>query len=528
MDRVVAARKLIAELVKGEQIELRRAEIVGRDIAQLCETLNRPPTARELEDFLGDHTQVTELYASETLLEELIYRHLTPPIESTKLADVRHPELEAQIREAPDSIEPYSIYADWLQEHGDPMGELIALGIKCASGNDEDVVRMQRFLDLHRARFLDGLTKKELAPFALEWRHGVVCGIEEMVSMDRATPELWSRLLGLRVCGFVQTVALVYSNTPQVIAAVCELPLLRSLVVDDIPELSTTKLRSLSSRALRMTFDRTRLPPTLERLDLLAGEIQGAPGRLEIRELTVRVTESMATFVATAKLPRLEKLTLDLNQEHATQAIELLRGLELPVLTHLELRNGVLDVDTFEKLAKLPIAAQLTSLALNIVELTDDDVQSMLETRSFTSLAELDLSYNELTREALEAARKLAPNVISRRQAKPGNALERRIRRFAGSRLKAAEDIADPKSWKEARVDGDLRWARYSGTEEYELFISEDLTRYGCTCPSSIQPCKHVVALALVAARTELPEASSNNIEDRVERRRETYQPVWE
>jgi uncharacterized Zn finger protein len=50
--------------------------------------------------------------------------------------------------------------------------------------------------------------------------------------------------------------------------------------------------------------------------------------------------------------------------------------------------------------------------------------------------------------------------------------------------------------------------------------VTADLSRYGCSCPSSIQPCKHVVALALVAERTGLPEAPSDGIEERVAQRR--------
>ena len=106
--------------------------------------------------------------------------------------------------------------------------------------------------------------------------------------------------------------------------------------------------------------------------------------------------------------------------------------------------------------------------------------------------------------------------MISKRQHKPGNASENRVRKFAGSRLQPAEAIADPKAWKRAGVDGNIRWAKYRGEAEYELFISTDLERYGCSCPSSYQPCKHVVALALIAERSPLPTASSGGIETRV------------
>jgi len=100
VDRTIGARKLLTELVKAEQLEVRRLEIVGRDLAQLCETLKRPPTGAELEDWLDDHAQVSELYASASLLDELVDRHLTPPVADT-ITEARHPELEQQIRDAP-------------------------------------------------------------------------------------------------------------------------------------------------------------------------------------------------------------------------------------------------------------------------------------------------------------------------------------------------------------------------------------------------------------------------------------------
>src|SRR5258708_4112106 len=39
----------------------------------------------------------------------------------------RHPELEAALRVAPHDPAPHLVYADWLQQHGDPRGELITI-----------------------------------------------------------------------------------------------------------------------------------------------------------------------------------------------------------------------------------------------------------------------------------------------------------------------------------------------------------------------------------------------------------------
>src|SRR5688572_17110671 len=39
----------------------------------------------------------------------------------------RNLELEAVIAADPDAVEPYLVYADWLQARGDPRGELIVV-----------------------------------------------------------------------------------------------------------------------------------------------------------------------------------------------------------------------------------------------------------------------------------------------------------------------------------------------------------------------------------------------------------------
>src|SRR5688572_23115268 len=43
------------------------------------------------------------------------------------MMDARNPDLEAAIAASPLDREPYSVFADWLQQQGDPRGELISL-----------------------------------------------------------------------------------------------------------------------------------------------------------------------------------------------------------------------------------------------------------------------------------------------------------------------------------------------------------------------------------------------------------------
>src|SRR5689334_24650308 len=122
MDRLVGARKLVADLVKDEQIEVRRAEIIGRDLAQWCDGAGRAPSGDELEAWLGKHAQVLELYAGTKVLDALIEQYLCAPLEKIYV-EAEHPELEAHLHDGPDVPEPYLVYADWLQEQSDVRGE---------------------------------------------------------------------------------------------------------------------------------------------------------------------------------------------------------------------------------------------------------------------------------------------------------------------------------------------------------------------------------------------------------------------
>jgi uncharacterized protein (TIGR02996 family) len=520
MDRVVAARKLLAELVKGNQIEVRRVEIVAKDLAALIDALNRPPSGRELEEWLDEHAQVDELYASEDVLEELMQRHLMPPPSNALAPEVRHADLEQRIREAPDAVEGYQIYGDWLQEQGDPFGELIALGI---AGTGE---RLDRFRATHHARFFGGMAKDLLRRVHLHWKHGVVHTIEESVEFGMLGPFEWARLLQLRVCGFVQTIKLLQACTDELDGVIAEHApsTLNALEVyagsGTVPaRLFERPLRSLVVTGNNVTLGE-RLPGSLERLELRVQLLaMASPIALGIRELCMTLSMSTAQHLADAQLPKLERLILTNPSRDVV-----LRVPSFPI-THLEVRDGSVAAPMVAALASLSAAARLTSLALINVELDDATAYALASPahrEAFAKLATLDVSFNELTRAGLAALDDLGPAIISTRQHRPGNSTERRIRAFAGSRWQAAEDIAEMDNWRDAGIDGEVRWAHYRGSHHYELYVDSNLERYACSCPSSIQPCKHVVALALIAERTTLPKGPSDGIELRLDH----FQPL--
>ena len=65
----------------------------------------------------------------------------------------RNAALEAAIAAAPDEIEPYLVYADWLQSRGDPRGELITLQHAMrAAGNTEGFAKFRVHEEVLRER----------------------------------------------------------------------------------------------------------------------------------------------------------------------------------------------------------------------------------------------------------------------------------------------------------------------------------------------------------------------------------------
>lgn len=66
-------------------------------------------------------------------------------------------ELLAAVYETPEADEPRQVYADWLQERGDPRGELIALQLARAASGEAPSLRERKLLGTHGKAWLGPL-----------------------------------------------------------------------------------------------------------------------------------------------------------------------------------------------------------------------------------------------------------------------------------------------------------------------------------------------------------------------------------
>lgn len=104
-------------------------------------------------------------------------------------ADVRLPELEAAVAQAPGDEQRVRVWADALQEQGDPFGEHLARAVAQAPGSPDP--------------WLDGLWREvSHGLLELEWRHGLIRAAT-LRSNGRLEAQAWpftlSRLFALRV-----------------------------------------------------------------------------------------------------------------------------------------------------------------------------------------------------------------------------------------------------------------------------------------------------------------------------------------
>ncbi|HEY0252442.1 MAG TPA: TIGR02996 domain-containing protein [Kofleriaceae bacterium] len=217
----------------------------------------------------------------------------------------RNPELEAAIVAAPDELGPRSIYGDWLQEQGDPLGEWAALRIALAVDPNNVAARAAAIeLEGEHKKLLYGDGAKAIARMYVGWSG---CFVDELRLRAHAglTVENVRALFLQPTLRFVRHISLGAMPT-DLASRICkvlrdaELPLFDELVAYDDPP-GVTPWRTLPIIA--------GLP--ISRLTLAGVHVKKRMPRL--RRLTVvAAATSTLTFawIAGGGCPSLELLEL--------------------------------------------------------------------------------------------------------------------------------------------------------------------------------------------------------------------------
>ena len=270
---------------------------------------------------------------------------------------MRAPDLEAAIRANRDDRAVYQIYADWLIQHGSPLGDVMAMrlaGEPASDGLDPRLAEVHAPWGLWRVLRVHG-DVEQLAPlFASpacgvleELRVGVVTACDRL--LDLASTHAWAGALRSLNLGDVITDWLPSNRM--------------HLVVGEV------------GRVISEAF------PDLRWLSIAAGEL-GLEGlalpKLEVLELsTLVMTRARLAAVLAAELPALRRLSLFFGPASTGTDATLA---ELAPLLEGRCHAGVVDlaVANFEDgdqlaraLVDSPIAARLESLDLSLGTLGD-------------------------------------------------------------------------------------------------------------------------------------------------------------
>jgi uncharacterized protein (TIGR02996 family) len=251
--------------------------------------------------------------ASVAKLEQLVEPRLTAPvaaalavvegyfadrINSTQTALRNSADHLAAIHAAPDDLATRAVYADWLQEHGDPHGEFIALQLAGAPGTEP---RQRKLIEKHGKAFA-GTLGKYFERDSWRFANGFFAGGE----LSRFADDKLDEMLLDPAWRLVTTLAAV--DDRQVIAFLDrpELPLLRAIEVD-----GGTAAAIASGPPRRITR-------------LASGYVDPAGGRAiaeatalpELRELGTALRDDTADWLlGSAVLQRVERLAIG---THAT------------------------------------------------------------------------------------------------------------------------------------------------------------------------------------------------------------------
>lgn len=472
-------------------------------------------------------------------------------------AQVRNSQLEAAILDNPDDDGPYLVYGDWLQSRGDPRGELVVVQEQRARNPGDAALKKREaklLAELSPSRVSKMARKKHAAKKAesgyceLGWRLGFIERARVARNSDRppyTVRELTASLLAHPAAAVLRSLTIGalgvdgqydYGPVIEEIRRAAPRSLRELFIADFDPE----EHADLSWSSLGDVSALYPVLPRLERLHLRAGAMDlGVVALPSLRSLTLTTDvfdDRILAAVAQAEWPRLEALALHAGGTALPMtAVSRLVGARMDGLRELAL-VGTDDTGELWRgvLRGSALLARLRVLDLSRGSLVDRDADTLLAARhQLEHLERLNVEANYLSEEAAAELLGVCPDVRVADQRPPQafQLSDRQIAEFApdGKSIVAARKIAKPEQWMELGRDQSLLWGHCAGSRgnAYDVYADVEAMDAGCTCPSQKYPCKHAIALLLLAQTQAVPEkpAPAGFVDD-VDAN--SYEPIWE
>ena len=427
-----------------------------------------------------------------------------------------HLELEAQIDARPDDPAASLVYADWLQQRGDPRGKLIVLQHQLALEPESRVLRdaERALLDEHGAYLLPERLHQMLrlphrrgedagARCEVAWRRGFLADVRLARRPSSAHPEvteLVDELLGHPSAHFLRRLVIGPLGTAEEYNYI---GVVEAIAKRGHPRLEELELGDFASEEMELAFSRAGnvapllgALPGLQRLRLRAGSLRFEsalrhPGLRELSVVAAALSERNVARLLEARLPALESLELSCPGLAPADAAfgELVRGTQMPRLRRLALRHTVGTLRAMEEILCSPLMPRLEVLELESRRprrprrgVARDDPRAAAAAR----LQRLDVSGNPMSEEAARRLSRLCGSVAAAPGPRGALAEDDAIARAPDARsMTAARAIARPERWMELGRDRDRVWGEYDGSDNYYVWARLDDRQTGCNCPSA-------------------------------------------
>ncbi|WIG96531.1 WGR domain-containing protein [Myxococcus sp. SDU36] len=349
-------------------------------------------------------------------------------------APASNPELEAAILKAPDNVDAYLVYSDWLQGQGDPRGELIAIQHAASQASGTEASDLKRKATAHIKKY-QTLLLGELAAgvkteeLSLEWHLGFIRSArvsKKDYDSEFDVAEAVGTLLKHPSARFIRGLTLGmtdfeendYGAAAEAIVQAGGSKTVEELFIGDFQypdetEISWTHLHDISGLL--------KVLPGLRKLRLRGGDLAlGDVDLPELREFTVEtggLPLAAIKSIASAKWPKLERLEMwfgreDYGAEGGVEDLQpILDGKDLPNLKQLGLRNSEFTDELAKVLPTAKVLKQLEKLDLSMGILSHEGAQALADNAAaFAHLKQLDVTENTLTEEAQALLSKALPN----------------------------------------------------------------------------------------------------------------------
>jgi uncharacterized protein (TIGR02996 family) len=297
------------------------------------------------------------------------------------------------ILENPDDDAPRLVYADWLDEQGDPRGEFIRVQCELARLEEEDRRadeprdRENSLLNLHGDKWREEIP--EWARAKCEFRRGFV----EEVTLWRS--DVFSELSALPRCA----------------------PVRRLVLVEIAGKMSEFRLSAAMEFATELCFldSRFEFADLRQFFDAPYAELGYATELTRLRSLTFLSAELMdggaARISLATELTNLQRLELVNCRMTAHGLRELFHCPHLSNLQKLDISENALGDAGAWELARSPHRHRLTHLNLRGTQLTNHGVQALAESKVLENLRHLDVSQNAIGDDGARALAHGLPNL---------------------------------------------------------------------------------------------------------------------